>query len=194
MENLRSSDVVSYLHSAGWTRQYFPRADVIVFAGPKADDGEAIEVVIPASEDASDFRDRIREVLSTVSALENRKPADLACEIHKHRVWRRQWIEQTRAALIQQVRGSMLTDTIFALDVVEKYLEGDARVTDKIIADASFAAELIGNELQPLGLPLAADACYAAANIALMAWVEMSVGTNGATEIRKLRAQYKGKK
>lgn len=78
---IRVADVTSYLGAAGWRRRPFPRSEVVVFAGPVADDGETIEVVVPAFEGASDFRDRVRELLQTVSAVEEREPLSVAQEI-----------------------------------------------------------------------------------------------------------------
>ena len=124
---IRVSDVTSYLGAAGWTRRQFPRADVIVFTGPKANDGEAIEVVVPALESASDFTDRIGEILSTVSAIEDREPLSIAREI----------LRPSLDHLTVRVAGKQADDGGLPLDVAAMLIKG----TEKLLTATAAAEE-----------------------------------------------------
>lgn len=77
-------DMTTYLGANGWTRdEAFTRTDVLRFLGPKADDGESLEIVLPAAQTAADFLDRVRDALVTVAALEDRSPETVAREVRR---------------------------------------------------------------------------------------------------------------
>lgn len=77
-------DMTTYLGANGWKRdEGFPRLDVLRFLGPVADDGEPLEIVLPADQAASDFADRVRDALATLSALNERSELDLAREVRR---------------------------------------------------------------------------------------------------------------
>lgn len=77
-------DMTTYLGANGWTRdETFARPDVLRFLGPKADDGEPLEIVLPAAQEAADFFDRVRDALVTLAALGDRSPTTLAREVRR---------------------------------------------------------------------------------------------------------------
>lgn len=77
-------DMTTYLGASGWKRdEGFSRVDVLRFLGPSADDGEPLEIVLPAAYTASDFSARVRDALVTLAALNDRTEIDVAREVRR---------------------------------------------------------------------------------------------------------------
>ena len=74
---LRAITLRDYLLDRGWKLQAYPGPELMVFEGPKDDDGEPIVPVVPASEQLRDFRDRVEELLGALSVLEDRAARDI---------------------------------------------------------------------------------------------------------------------
>ncbi len=81
LASVRVADAVSYLRSTGWVEQRSPRPGAVLFAGPRADDGESIVQILPLNERSREYPLRIEELLSSLSALEGRSPADILWDI-----------------------------------------------------------------------------------------------------------------
>jgi hypothetical protein len=72
VEKVRASEAREYMLRNGWSLRPFPQARMLVFAGPLDDTGNAIELVAPAAENASDYVQRIIELITSLAAIENR--------------------------------------------------------------------------------------------------------------------------
>jgi hypothetical protein len=70
--SVRVAGLCAYLASHGWVRKPFPRPKVFVYEGPADDEGEPIELWVPASEQFSDFWYQIVRVITTLCVLEDR--------------------------------------------------------------------------------------------------------------------------
>ncbi len=71
---LTVAQVTDYLKDHGWAPKPYPRPQLLVFEGPKADDGEPMIQILPASERASDYGMRLEEMLGSLAVIENRRP------------------------------------------------------------------------------------------------------------------------
>jgi hypothetical protein len=72
IDHVTVGSVRSYLLNRGWRLQTFPGPELLVFEGPKDDDGEPIIQVLPSSEQLRDYRMRVEDLISAVSVIENR--------------------------------------------------------------------------------------------------------------------------
>ncbi len=72
VDSVRAVDAQSYMLRHGWTPRPFPRPEVLIFQGPLADDGELIELVVPAEEGASDYGQCIISLITSLATLEDR--------------------------------------------------------------------------------------------------------------------------
>ncbi len=70
----------NYLLTHGWKLQSSSQGG-FVFAGPLADDGEPIIMVMPASEKAVDFAARVDDFFRRLSILEERHPMEILQEM-----------------------------------------------------------------------------------------------------------------
>jgi len=73
--------VEKYLTSHGWKEVASRRPGLLVFEGPKDDDGEPIIQVIPQSAEAPDYGMRARELITALSVIENRRALDVIRDI-----------------------------------------------------------------------------------------------------------------
>ena len=74
IKSVRLQDVRAYLLAHGWQFKALSRSQLLRFDGPNDDAGEPIVQVIPASDQASDFRPRVAELVGALSAIEQRDP------------------------------------------------------------------------------------------------------------------------
>ncbi len=81
LDAIHAEAIRAYLVSHGWQQVAFKRPELLVFEGPCDDDGKPIIQVIPRSEQSSDFDTRARELLDTLSVIENRPAADVLRDI-----------------------------------------------------------------------------------------------------------------
>lgn len=121
------ADLTAYLGTSGWTRKPFSRPDVLLFVGPQADDGEALEIVLPDSEAATDFRDRVRDALTTLSGVEDRDETEVAREVL------RPWVDHLSVRLI----GKQAEDGALPLNVAAQLI----RATEQLVIATAAAEE-----------------------------------------------------
>ena len=74
VEQVRVSDVESYMLRHGWKRRPYPRPELLVFGGVPDDDGKEIIQVIPSSERMRDYRLRVVQLINALSVFEDRPP------------------------------------------------------------------------------------------------------------------------
>jgi hypothetical protein len=72
VKTVKLADIRAYLRRTGWRVKPYPRPETLVFAGPLANDGEPILVVLPSSEQATDYPLRLLEAITTLADLEDR--------------------------------------------------------------------------------------------------------------------------
>lgn len=81
LDAIRADQIKSYLIRRGWKQVPFRREGLLVFQGPKDDDGESIVQVIPRSERASDFGLRAADLVDALSVIEERPAEEIVREI-----------------------------------------------------------------------------------------------------------------
>ena len=79
--SVRVSQMCSYLLGRCWHLKAGPASDLLVFEGPPDDDGEPIIQVLPASERYSDYRQRLIELITSLSVIEDRSPLEVLNDI-----------------------------------------------------------------------------------------------------------------
>jgi hypothetical protein len=72
IDRVTVDNVRSYLLNRGWHLQPFPGPELLVFEGPKDDEGEAIIQVLPSSERLRDYRMRVEDLIAALSVIEGR--------------------------------------------------------------------------------------------------------------------------
>jgi hypothetical protein len=77
IDRVTVADVRSYLLDRGWRSRPFPGPELLVFEGPKDDDGEPIVQVLPSSERLRDYRMRVGDLIGALSAIEGRPAVDI---------------------------------------------------------------------------------------------------------------------
>lgn len=81
--NLCPPDVVEYFLSHGWQQVEHPNERMLVFDGLPDDEGTAIQVGLPASENFRDYYRRVYEVVETIAGVEEREIIAVAEDIRK---------------------------------------------------------------------------------------------------------------
>jgi len=81
VEHVRLADLRAYLVAHGWKPKPYPRPEVVVFEEPAAAGEEPVVQLLPASEQARDFRRSVIDAITSLSALENRHPVEILNEI-----------------------------------------------------------------------------------------------------------------
>jgi hypothetical protein len=74
-------DLRSYLLRTGWQIKPFPKAGVIYFEGPRADDGTPLVQIVPASGHYRDFPLHVEEIVSALSRIEQRPGSEVLRDI-----------------------------------------------------------------------------------------------------------------
>ena len=77
IDRVTVAGVRSYLLNKGWRLQPFPGPELLVFEGPKDDDGEPILQVLPSSEQLRDYRMRVENLIGALSLIEGRPAVDI---------------------------------------------------------------------------------------------------------------------
>lgn len=77
VRGVRVADVQAYLLRRGWKLRPSPRPQLLLFEGPPADDGEPLLQAVPSSESGSDFVQRIIDVITNLSVLEDRYAVEI---------------------------------------------------------------------------------------------------------------------
>jgi hypothetical protein len=71
----------AYLERRGWRRKPFPRPEVMLYEGPLADDGERIDLAVPAKAGGSRYPLSIEELIGSLAVIENRGVAEILGDI-----------------------------------------------------------------------------------------------------------------
>src|SRR6266404_1049893 len=78
---IRVADLRAYLLAKGWKVKPFRRHEVICFEGLSDDEGQPIDLLVPASEQLRDYPLRVEELLRSLSVLESRPVEEVARNI-----------------------------------------------------------------------------------------------------------------
>jgi hypothetical protein len=81
IERVRVADVRDYLLNRGWRLQPYPGPELLVFEGPKDDDGEPIVQVLPSSERLKDYRMRLEDLIGALAVIEDRPAGDILTDM-----------------------------------------------------------------------------------------------------------------
>ncbi len=81
IERVTVGDVRAYLLNRGWRLRPFPGPELLVFEGPKDDDGEPILLVLPSSEQLRDYRMRLADLIGALSVIESRPAVDILSDM-----------------------------------------------------------------------------------------------------------------
>jgi hypothetical protein len=81
IDRVTVDNVRTYLLNHGWRLQPFPGPELLVFEGPKDDDGEPILQVLPSSERLRDYRMRVEDLIGALSVIEGRPATDILTDI-----------------------------------------------------------------------------------------------------------------
>ena len=79
--SVKVADLRSYLEAHGWKLKPFPRPQVLKYEGPLDDEGQPIVLIAPASEKLSDYRRGVVDIITSLSALEDRQPVAVLNDI-----------------------------------------------------------------------------------------------------------------
>jgi hypothetical protein len=81
VQQVRIADVQAYLSGRGWTLQPSANPNLLRFQGPDDGHGPPPFQMVPASEQLADFRQRITELITTLSEMEGRHPVAVLHDI-----------------------------------------------------------------------------------------------------------------
>ena len=74
IQNVRVADVQAYFLRRDWSLQPNPNPNLLRFERPARGNGPPLFQMVPSSEEFADFRQRVAELITTLSELENRHP------------------------------------------------------------------------------------------------------------------------
>ena len=77
IDRVTVADVRTYLLNRSWRLRPFPGPELLVFEGPKDDDGEPIIQVLPSSVRLRDYRMRVEDLIGALSVIESRPAVDI---------------------------------------------------------------------------------------------------------------------
>ena len=81
VETVRVANARDYMLRHGWSPQPFPRSQVSLFAGPLDDSGVPIELVVPTTENSSDYAQRLIELITSLARIEDRSTSAVLDEM-----------------------------------------------------------------------------------------------------------------
>jgi hypothetical protein len=81
IEAVRLADLRAYLAARGWSLVPSPNPDLLRFQAPCEGAGPCFFQVLPASEEFADFRQRVAELVTTLSEIEERHPVAVLDDI-----------------------------------------------------------------------------------------------------------------
>jgi hypothetical protein len=85
IREVRLEDVRRFFDRRGWRLRPNPSPNLLKFERPAAGDGAAMYQMVPSSERFADFRQRVMELITTLSELEDRHPVELLEEMLQSR-------------------------------------------------------------------------------------------------------------
>jgi len=74
VQSVRVSDLGAYLRHKGWRLKPNPNPNLLRFEETTVRKGRPFYQMIPASEESDDYRQRVSELITTLSELEDRHP------------------------------------------------------------------------------------------------------------------------
>jgi hypothetical protein len=74
IQNVRIAKVQAYFVRCGWSLQPNPNPNLLRFELPAEGNGPLLFQMVPSSEEFADFRQRMAELITTLSELEDRHP------------------------------------------------------------------------------------------------------------------------
>lgn len=78
IRRLKIGDLTRYLQRHGWSTTPSPNTDLLVFTGPKDDDNQPIQLVIPSQDSFADTPDRLADAINLLAAIEDKSPSNMA--------------------------------------------------------------------------------------------------------------------
>jgi len=81
IEAIRIADLRAYFEGQGWQLVPNPNADLQRFEAPADRGGPSFFQMVPASEGFADFRQRVTELVTTLSEIEERHPVAVLDDI-----------------------------------------------------------------------------------------------------------------
>jgi hypothetical protein len=81
IEQVRVADLKAYFLRRGWRLEPNPNPELLRFEESAGGNGPPFFQMVPASEQTADYRQRITELVTTLSELENRHPVPVLAEI-----------------------------------------------------------------------------------------------------------------
>lgn len=81
IEAVRIADLRDYFASRGWKLVPNPNPNLLRFEAPAEGGGRSFFQMVPASEQFADFHQRIAELVTTLSEIEDRHPVALLNDI-----------------------------------------------------------------------------------------------------------------
>jgi hypothetical protein len=80
IERVRVADLQAYFLGHGWTLRSNPNPNLLRFEEPTGN-GEPFFQMVPASERLADYRQRVAELITTLSEIEDRHPVTILDDI-----------------------------------------------------------------------------------------------------------------
>jgi hypothetical protein len=74
IETVSVADLRAYLTGRGWKVALNPNVHLLRFEAPAREGGPSLFQMLPASEEFADFRQRVVELVTTLSEIEDRHP------------------------------------------------------------------------------------------------------------------------
>ncbi len=81
IQEVRVADVEAFFVRRGWRLMPNPNGELLRFEHPSEGNGAAFFQMVPASEETADFRQRITELVTTLSELEECHPVQVLEDI-----------------------------------------------------------------------------------------------------------------
>jgi hypothetical protein len=78
---VRLADLQAYFVRKGWTLKPNPNPNLLRFEEKKVGKRRPLFQMIPASDESDDFRQRVMELLTTLSELEDRHPVEVLNDV-----------------------------------------------------------------------------------------------------------------
>jgi hypothetical protein len=81
VRQVKVADLEAYLLGHGWVLHPNPNHDLLRFERPAEDNGDAVFQMVPAKDDPREYPQRIVELITTLSELEDRHPVKVLDDI-----------------------------------------------------------------------------------------------------------------
>lgn len=83
LKSIRIDRIVSYLEHFGWTRVNHPNHKVLLYEGPKDDEGEPLQIVVPRNHNFEDAEVLVAEAIDLLSIVQQESYAAIIREINE---------------------------------------------------------------------------------------------------------------